>query len=102
VRIVYVLFAIGLAAGSSAQSLEDETVSRLAEYLRIDTINPPGNESNAVDFFAKLLDAEGIAYESAESAPGRAETSGPGSKAATSQTPASSRPFRPASPTATF
>ncbi len=63
--------ASALAASASAQSLEDETVSRLAEYLRIDTINPPGNESNAVDFFAKLLDAEAIAYESAESAPGR-------------------------------
>ncbi len=57
-RITYVLFVIGLAANSSPQSLEDETVTRLAEYLRIDTINPPGNESNAVDFFAKLLDAE--------------------------------------------
>ena len=70
-RIALSLFVIGLAAGASPQSLEDQTVSRLAEYLRIDTINPPGNESRAVDFFAKLLDAEGIAYESAESAPGR-------------------------------
>jgi acetylornithine deacetylase/succinyl-diaminopimelate desuccinylase-like protein len=53
------------------QSLEDETVSRLQEYLRVDTINPPGNESRAVEFFAKLLEAEGIPYETAESAPGR-------------------------------
>jgi len=56
---------------AASQTLEDETVSRLAEYLRVDTINPPGNETNAVQFLAKLLDAEGIPYETAESAPGR-------------------------------
>jgi acetylornithine deacetylase/succinyl-diaminopimelate desuccinylase-like protein len=54
-----------------AQSLELETVSRLQEYLRIDTINPPGNESRAVEFFARLLEAEGIPYETAEATPGR-------------------------------
>jgi acetylornithine deacetylase/succinyl-diaminopimelate desuccinylase-like protein len=62
------VFTLALAA---AQSLEQETVSRLQEYLRIDTINPPGNESRAVEFFARLLEAEGIPYETAEAAPGR-------------------------------
>ena len=67
----WILLTLIASAGAQGQSLEDETVSRLADYLRVDTINPPGNESNAVDFFAKLLDAEGIPYDSAESAPGR-------------------------------
>jgi acetylornithine deacetylase/succinyl-diaminopimelate desuccinylase-like protein len=43
----------------------------LQEFIQVDTINPPGNESRAVDFYAAIFDAEGIAYETAESAPGR-------------------------------
>ena len=55
----------------NAQSIEDEAVTWLQEFIRVDTINPPGNESRAVDFYAKIFEAEGIPYESAESAPGR-------------------------------
>jgi acetylornithine deacetylase/succinyl-diaminopimelate desuccinylase-like protein len=53
------------------EALEAEAVRRLQEYLRVNTINPPGNESRAVDFFAAIFEAEGIAFETAESAPGR-------------------------------
>lgn len=62
-----------LAAGTpvAAQSLDDEAVAWLQEYLRIDTINPEGNEYRAVDFYSKIFDAEGISWQSAESAPGR-------------------------------
>lgn len=49
----------------------DAALARLADYLRIDTINPPGNESRAVAFLAKIFDAEGIAYETFEATPGR-------------------------------
>ncbi len=48
-----------------------EATQLLSDYLRIDTSNPPGNEALAVDFLGRLLDAEGIAFERAESAPGR-------------------------------
>lgn len=48
-----------------------EAVALLREYLRIDTSNPPGNEALAVEFLAGILSAEGIAFEVAESAPGR-------------------------------
>jgi len=66
------LFAVvPLPAFSQSESIEDETVHRLQQYLRIDTTNPPGNETRAVEFFAGLLEAEGIPYETAESAPGR-------------------------------
>ena len=54
-----------------AQTLEDEAVAWLQEFIQIDTINPPGNESRAVDFYAKIFEAEGIEFEAAESAPGR-------------------------------
>lgn len=55
----------------SAQTIEDEAVAWLQEFIQIDTINPPGNEFRAVDFYAAIFDAEGIEYETAESAPGR-------------------------------
>ncbi|MCC6388086.1 MAG: M20/M25/M40 family metallo-hydrolase [Dehalococcoidia bacterium] len=48
-----------------------EATELLAEYLRIDTSNPPGNEAIAVDFLARILAKEGVAFEVAESAPGR-------------------------------
>jgi acetylornithine deacetylase/succinyl-diaminopimelate desuccinylase-like protein len=63
-----------LAPASQAQitdDLEDEAVAWLQQLIQIDTINPPGNETRAVEFFADIFDAEGIAYETAESAPGR-------------------------------
>jgi acetylornithine deacetylase/succinyl-diaminopimelate desuccinylase-like protein len=59
------------SAGGEADALQDEAVERLQDYIRINTINPPGNESRAVDFLARILEQEGIEYETAESAPGR-------------------------------
>jgi len=49
----------------------DEAVQRLSTYLQVDTVNPPGNESNGVRYLAGILDAEGIEYASGESADGR-------------------------------
>ena len=59
------------AADVHAQALEDEALAWLQSFVRIDTINPPGNETRAVEFIGDILEAEGIAYETAESAPGR-------------------------------
>ena len=55
--------------GSDVRSLDP--VQLLSDFMEVDTINPPGNESNAVDFYAALFDDLGIQYESGESAPGR-------------------------------
>jgi acetylornithine deacetylase/succinyl-diaminopimelate desuccinylase-like protein len=63
--------SILLAPALTAQSIEDEAVAWLQEFIQVDTINPPGNESRAVDFYAKIFEAEGIEYDTAESAPGR-------------------------------
>lgn len=65
------LAAYIIVGQASAQSIEDEAVAWLQEFIQIDTINPPGNESRAVDFYAAIFEAEGIEYETAESAPGR-------------------------------
>jgi len=65
----FLLFGVSMGAGS--QTLEDEAVGWLQQYIQIDTINPPGNEARAVDFLAEIFETEGIAYETVESAPGR-------------------------------
>ena len=54
------------------QGIGEEAVSLLRRYLRVDTVNPPGNESRAAEFFARLFEAEGIPYELWEAVPGRA------------------------------
>src|SRR4051812_41184342 len=41
-------------------ALRDETARVLAEYLRIDTTNPPGNEIAGARFLKAILDREGI------------------------------------------
>ena len=63
------LFTFSVTTG--AQAIEDEALTWLQEFVRVDTINPPGNESRAVDYIAAILDTEGISYQTAESAPGR-------------------------------
>jgi acetylornithine deacetylase/succinyl-diaminopimelate desuccinylase-like protein len=44
----------------------------LAEYVRIDTTNPPGNELLSAQFLQRVLAREGITAQIVESAPGRA------------------------------
>lgn len=78
--IVALVFAMSARAHSQAKpggepdwdKAGDEAVTLLANYLRIDTTNPPGNEKLAADFFAELLKKEGIEHKVYESAPGRA------------------------------
>src|SRR6266567_4103366 len=51
--------------------LQDEAVQRVREYLQINTTNPPGNENRTMQFFARIFAQEGIAFDTASSAPGR-------------------------------
>ncbi len=60
-----------VAQNHSAPTIEDEAIAWLQEFIRIDTVNPPGNEYRAVEFYSRIFEAEGIAFETAESAPGR-------------------------------
>jgi acetylornithine deacetylase/succinyl-diaminopimelate desuccinylase-like protein len=74
-RISYSILLLALVFApivqAEPQQLEDQALAWLQEFVRIDTINPPGNENRAVDFIGAILTAEGISWESAESAPGR-------------------------------
>src|SRR5262249_11650334 len=49
----------------------DETVEVLRSYLRVDTTNPPGNETRGAEFLGSILAKENIPYEIVEYAPGR-------------------------------
>ncbi|MEW6733600.1 MAG: M20/M25/M40 family metallo-hydrolase [Acidobacteriota bacterium] len=49
----------------------DEAVSILSDLIKIDTSNPPGNETKAAEYLKSLLDREGIPAEIFESEPGR-------------------------------
>ena len=69
--LVFILFSLFTNLSLANESLEDEAVAWLQAYLKVDTINPPGNESRAVDFYAEIFRKEGIEFSSAESAPGR-------------------------------
>ena len=51
--------------------LLDEAIHHLQEYLRIDTVNPPGNEIEGVKFFNKIFDVETIPCQTFEPSPGR-------------------------------
>ncbi len=55
-----------------ATQLAQEAACLLAEYVRIDTTNPPGNELPAAQFLQRVLAREGIHAQIFESAPGRA------------------------------
>jgi len=52
-------------------ALQAEAVRRTREYLRINTVNPPGNEVESMRWFARILKQEGIQFDTATSAPGR-------------------------------
>ncbi len=60
------------AAQVDATALQGEAVEWLQSYLRVNTVNPPGNEIAGARFLAAILEKEGIPYEIVESAPGRA------------------------------
>ena len=53
------------------RKMGDETVELMRGYLRVNTTNPPGNETAGTRFLAQVLDGDGIASETAESTPER-------------------------------
>ena len=69
--IVSLMGAAPATAQVTAGDLPDQAVAWLQEYIRIDTVNPPGNEIAGARFVAAIFEAEGIPYEIVESAPGR-------------------------------
>ena len=71
ILIVGLLTSMPVTAQETAGTLPDQAVEWLQQYIRVDTVNPPGNEIAGARFLASIFDAEGIPYEMVESAPGR-------------------------------
>ena len=67
--IIFIFLKINIIY--SEENIENESLEWLTSYLKINTVNPPGNESRAVNFYASIFDKEGIEYQFIESAPGR-------------------------------
>src|SRR3954470_14025871 len=63
-----VLFA-AVAGAAHAQApidwkaVETETLQHFQALVRLDTTNPPGNETRAVEYLKQVLDKEGMPYE---------------------------------------
>ncbi|MEM3873837.1 MAG: M20/M25/M40 family metallo-hydrolase [Candidatus Bathyarchaeia archaeon] len=51
--------------------VEEEITALLSDLIRINTTNPPGNETQAAKYLAETLEREGFECEVLESAPGR-------------------------------
>ena len=47
---------------SDHRSLGDRARQYLIDLIRLDTSNPPGNETRAVEYLKQVLDAEGIPF----------------------------------------
>src|ERR1700749_3439817 len=60
------------AAVLSPDQASKETAAFLVDLIRIDTTDPPGNESKVATYIAGVFKREGIAYELLEPVPGRA------------------------------
>jgi len=69
ILISFGLFA-AIASGQPSVS-SSEPAAILVNLIRINTSNPPGNETEAAQYIKGLLGAEGISSEIFESAPGR-------------------------------
>ncbi len=69
--LISLLIAQPFSAQGNIVTLQEEAVEWLQDYIRVNTVNPPGNEIAGAQFLAGIFDAEGIDYEIAESAPGR-------------------------------
>jgi acetylornithine deacetylase/succinyl-diaminopimelate desuccinylase-like protein len=57
---------------SATISLRDEVAELLAELIRLDTVNPPGNETRAAELLRAYLEENGVACELYAKVPERA------------------------------
>jgi acetylornithine deacetylase/succinyl-diaminopimelate desuccinylase-like protein len=52
-------------------AVADRAADLLSSYIRLDTVNPPGNETAGAQFLSELLESEGISTQLFEPEPGR-------------------------------
>ena len=56
----------------ATQTLREEAIDLLQELIRLDTVNPPGNETAAAELLRGYLEANGVRCELHARVPGRA------------------------------
>ncbi len=69
-----ILPSSAISVPTQANNLEqsqEEAIGLLKEYLKIDTTNPPGNETKGAEYLAKVFKDNGIEAQLYETAPGR-------------------------------
>src|SRR5262245_29044983 len=59
---VIAMFAV-LAAGDDNRSLSERTQKYLTDLVRLDTSDPPGNETRVAQYLKQITDAQGIPGE---------------------------------------
>src|SRR5579863_1711490 len=59
-RLAIALFLAALNLAAAPGDLADLARKYLADLIRLDTTNPPGNETRVAEYLKKLCDAEGI------------------------------------------
>lgn len=72
IRTLAALFLISPLSHADISPLGKEAGAYLSDLIRINTVNPPGNEQAACDYLAGVLRQGGIPFEIYESTPGRA------------------------------
>src|SRR5437879_59444 len=61
--IVGVWVIVGLGVADDNRSLGDRTRQYLTDLVRLDTSNPPGNETRVVEYLKQTADSHGIPGE---------------------------------------
>src|SRR5262245_5739281 len=80
IRAAFLFFLVGAVSTVAAatdpkikwEEVQAEALDLFIQYLKIDTTNPPGNETRAAQFFAEICRREGIEHQVFEPVPGRA------------------------------
>jgi len=62
---------VSLMSAMLLKEVEEEVTTLLSDLIRINTTNPPGNETEAAKYLAETLEKEDFRCEVLESAPGR-------------------------------
>lgn len=65
------LAAVQAPQGADLARSQDEAIKMLKEYLKIDTTNPPGNETKGAIYLANILNDNGIEAKTFETSAGR-------------------------------
>jgi acetylornithine deacetylase/succinyl-diaminopimelate desuccinylase-like protein len=74
-RIILLFCAVAAVAQTPAVNWEQQNAETLRHFralIQLDTSDPPGNETRAVEYLKKVLEAEGIPTKTFASEPSRA------------------------------